>query len=366
MTDKGREQSPIAERPANLSDIARIKTTRSVSGSALPTVDLDPTTLQLLEENESMLYEINRLQRELRTSQEEVSKLNTIITSQQEEVAAMREKLNDANTHARDASGRIINYKVECERLTGENTRLAREYAEVCAELEQHTEKIRHDTNGMRPDTARGLANAQIRQFHREMIGLFPSVQHVVHSLRRSIPASSADTERVLESVRKERHELQRLADTVRRMGGGWERNNNNNNNKNNKKNEEENNEMGGNETEREKERDVLARAQKGEELDAPGDLAVLIRWMIVEALDAGITSTRGNLTLFENAINTDPNSPVSSSTNKGRNNNNGTTSNTNSNNNNRNNTPTPSEERGGVSRWAKGAARRFMGDPKK
>ncbi|KAH9586313.1 hypothetical protein LSM04_005876 [Trypanosoma melophagium] len=355
---QGRGKSPIVERPANLSDVARVKATRSASGSVLPAVDLDPATQQLLEENESMLYEINRLQRELKMSQAEVSKLNTTITAQQAEVTAMRDKLNDANSHARDASGRIINYKVECERLTGENARLAREYAEVCAELEQHTEKIRHDTTGMRSDTARGLAAAQVQQFHREMIGLFPSVQHVVHSLRRSIPAGNVDRERVLESVRKERHELQRLADTVRRMGGGWERSNTSTNSNNNNSSDE-NGGMGEKTAEREREREVLARVQKGEKLEAPGDLAVLIRWMVVESLDAGITATKGNLNLFENAISTESSGNSLNSSKKSQNNNGAGSS-------NNNNNPAPSEERVGVSRWAKGAARRIMGDPKK
>ncbi|ESS65785.1 hypothetical protein TCDM_05763 [Trypanosoma cruzi Dm28c] len=275
MSYDGRELSPMAERPVNTAAAVSGKEARSVSGSALPVYDLDPTTRQLLEENEAMLYRINVLTHDVQLAQGEIQKLNNNIAEKNEELEALREKLGDANIHAQDASGRVINYKTECERLSAENKRILKEYEDVCAELEQRTEDIRQNTGVMRPDSVRGSQALSVEQFNREMLSLFPTVDRVVNSLKRCVVVDVTNRERVLDSAQKELSSMQRLADSVRRMGVGEEGRVNN----------------------------IVSSIRKGEKVQSHGDLAIMIRWMIVQAFESGLTATEGNLRAIETLL---------------------------------------------------------------
>ncbi|KEG09023.1 hypothetical protein DQ04_05971040 [Trypanosoma grayi] len=264
----GREPSPIVEHPVNLAGVAPGKATRSASGSTLPTYELDPATQQLLEENEGMLYEISSLTRDLQATRGDVAKLQAALAAKERELEALREKLGDANVHARDASGRVINYKTECERLTLDNRRLKEEYDKVYDELNKQAEMIRSDMSEMQTGSARSNASAQVEQLHREMQSFCTTVDCIVNSLRRCIVVGVKDRDRVLESTQKELNEIQRMTDTLHRRSVADEG----------------------------RIQDLMAAFRKAGSLLSPGDLAIVVRCMIAQSLEAGLTATEGNL----------------------------------------------------------------------
>ncbi|RNE96504.1 hypothetical protein TraAM80_09756 [Trypanosoma rangeli] len=262
-----RDTSPVVERPLYTAREMHRKQTCSVSGSTLPAYDLDPTTRQLLEENEDMLYRINVLTRELEAAKDEVQVLKTTVAEKNKELDTMREKLEGANMTAWDASGRVINYKAECERLNAENKTLTENYQKVCSELEQRTEGIRQDMERLRVDSARKSMTQSVEQFCSEVLSVFSSVYLIVTTLERCA-VDVANRERALENVQKEFSTLRRYTDSVRRIRV------------------DENGRVN----------DVLSAACKKERIQSPGDALILIRWMVAEGLLSGMRAVEKNL----------------------------------------------------------------------
>ncbi|ESL10177.1 hypothetical protein TRSC58_02094 [Trypanosoma rangeli SC58] len=267
MQHDARDTSPVVECPPHTAQEMHGKRTCSVSGSTLPVCDLDPTTRQLLEENEDMLYRINVLARELEAAKGEAQDLRATVAEKNKELEAVREKLEGANMTAWDASGRVINYKAECERLNAENKTLTENYQKVCSELEQRTEGIRQDMERLRVDSARKSMAQSVEQFCSEVLSVFSSVYLIVTTLERCA-VDVANRERALENVQKELSTLRRYTDSVRRIRV------------------DENGRVN----------DVLSAACKKERIQSPGDALILIRWMVAEGLLSGMRAVERNL----------------------------------------------------------------------
>ncbi|RNF17073.1 uncharacterized protein Tco025E_05059 [Trypanosoma conorhini] len=268
MQHAARDTSPMVERPVNTAAAAtQGKETRSVSGSTLPVSDLDPTTRQLLEENEGMLYRISTLTRELQAAKAEIQGLNAAVAEKNKEVEAMREKLEGANITACDASGRVINYKAECERLIATNKTLTEDYEKVRLELDQRTEDIRQATDRKNADSARRATARSEEQFCGEVLSLLSSVDFIAPSLRRCT-VDVADRERALDNVQKELALLQRSVDAAERL------------------NHEEKNVV----------EEVLSAARGKKSIQSTRDATTLIRWMVSEGLLSGMEATEKNL----------------------------------------------------------------------
>nr|CCC95856.1 unnamed protein product [Trypanosoma congolense IL3000] len=264
------QQSP--DPPA---ESAQLPSVRSSGSSNAPPYELDNTTRLLLEENEGMIFQINKLTHDLSEARAKIAALRAAHVERGRELDIMREKLGDATVSVTDASGKVVNFKKECDRLTADNERLVSEYQRVCMELEKKTDDIRRDAGAQHNKATQRIMDLQVEQFNHEMAALVPTVEHIVNSLKRCVVAGDVGNERMLECAQKELHTMCRVVDSVRRLSVGEES----------------------------RLQEVLAQVRKGERLGVPGDLAIVIRWMIAQAFEAGLQSAGGNLRALVTAL---------------------------------------------------------------
>ncbi|EAN80271.1 hypothetical protein, conserved [Trypanosoma brucei brucei TREU927] len=276
MSLSDRRHTPLGRNLSESTELSQSLSSRSGGSSPIPRPNLDDITRRLLEENEGMLFEINKLTRELTDERAKVSGLHETLAERSAELELMKEKLSDATVVATDDTGKPINYKRECDGLAADNNRLVKEYERVCTELEKRTEEIRREMGDQRDEAEGKTISVQVEQFNREITALVPTVEHIVNSLKRCVVTGGIAEERILENAQKELHTMRRITDTVRRMNAGDET----------------------------CVKGLLTQIQKGEQLTAPGDVAVVIRWMVVRAFEAGLQSAEGNLRTLVDILN--------------------------------------------------------------
>lgn len=148
-TTMGGGSSSGGGRPA--SDVAG---PRSPSGSPLPAVSLNATTIALIRENEEMLRVIAGLQKEVVKQQVRLDSVEEARVCLADEVAELRNQLGLAATEASTSTGKVLNYKTAYTELQCKFDLLMADATATKKKLEEATERERLVMQSL-PATAR-------------------------------------------------------------------------------------------------------------------------------------------------------------------------------------------------------------------
>ncbi|SYZ63335.1 hypothetical_protein (plasmid) [Leishmania braziliensis MHOM/BR/75/M2904] len=145
-----RESSPMAAIPTNTAAaMASGKggksslQARSPSGSPLPNVELDETTIALIKENEQMLQAITALQHELDKQQGRLNDAEEARMSLADEVAELRSQLGLATSEVTTSTGKVLNYKTAFTDLQHAFDQLKKDSDATKEKLEEATKRER-------------------------------------------------------------------------------------------------------------------------------------------------------------------------------------------------------------------------------